>query len=152
MLIPLFLCIGFMLAVVYIDLMFDVTALPYRHTKAALPKEVLDPITHYYGRITQNPYLLMFVMVTTTVCLVTQILYDLAPRWAGYSSLFLMGLAMVTGTVKIIPTAQRLASGKDSEETQTSLVHTMFPAHVIVLICVLLLAAIQFGAAGRSAP
>ena len=73
MLTTLFACIGFMLAVLYIDLMFDVTAVPYRRSGTTLPKEVLDPIVHYYGRITQNPYVLMFVMLTTTVCLITQI-------------------------------------------------------------------------------
>lgn len=152
MLTTLFACIGFMLAVLYIDLMFDVTAVPYRRSGTTLPKEVLDPIVHYYGRITQNPYVLMFVMLTTTVCLITQIVYDLVPRWAGYSSLVMMGLAMVAGTVKVIPTAQRLASGKDPVDVQTALVHNMFPSHLVLLISILLLAAIQLSAAGRATP
>src|SRR4051812_30755756 len=105
MLIALFLCLGFMIAVLYIDLMFDISAAPYRKTNAAVPKPVLDSITHYYARITQNPYVLMFVMLTTAVCIGSEILYDLAPRWASYSSLFLMGLSMMTGTLKVIPTA-----------------------------------------------
>ena len=148
MLITLFLCIGFMMAVLYIDLMFDVSAVPYRHTKAALPKEVLDPITHYYGRITQNPYVLMFVMLTTAVSIGAQIVYGLAPRWVGYSSLFLMGLSMLTGTLKVIPTAQRLGSGKDPEDVRTRMIHGMLPFHIVLLINILLLAAIQFSAAG----
>lgn len=152
MLIALFLCIGFMLAVLYIDLMFDVTAVPHRRSNATLPKEVLGPIICYYGRITQNPYVLMFVMLTATVCLVMEIVYDLAPRWAGYSSLVAMGLAMVAGTVKVIPTAQRLASGRDPEDRQTALIHGMFPAHIFLLICILVLAAIQFSVTGRSTP
>ena len=152
MLITVFICIGFMLAVLYIDLMFDVTAVPYRRTGTTLPKEVLDPITHYYGRITQNPYVLMFVMLTTTVCLVAEIVYDLTPRWAAYSSLVAMGLAMATGTAKVIPTAQRLASGKDPADKQTSLIHGMFPSHVFLLICILALAGIQFSTAGRPTP
>ena len=41
--IPLFLAIGFMFAVLYIDLVFDMSALPYRN-KAAIPKEVMDSI------------------------------------------------------------------------------------------------------------
>src|SRR5579862_3186230 len=96
MLITLFLCLGFMMAVLYIDLMFDVSAAPYRRTAAPLPKAVLDPITHYYGRITQNPYVLMFVMLTTLACIVAEIMYGLAPAWAAYSSLFLMGVSMAT--------------------------------------------------------
>ena len=147
MLITLFLCIGFMMAVLYIDLMFDVSAAPYRRTKGALPRDVLDPITHYYGRITQNPYVLMFVMLTATLCIGAEIVYGLAPTWVGYSSLFLMGLSMVTGTLKVIPTAQRLGAGTDSEEVRTRMVHSMLPFHLVLLINILLLAAIQFSAA-----
>jgi hypothetical protein len=147
MLIALFLCIGFMMAVLYIDLMFDVSALPYRHTKAPLPKGVLDPIIHYYGRITQNPYVLMFVMLTAVTCIGAEILYRLAPRWAGYASLFLMGLSMLTGTLKVIPTAQRLGSGDDSDEARTRMIHGMLPFHLVLLINILLLAGIQFSVA-----
>ena len=144
MLITLFLCLGFMMAVLYIDLMFDVSAAPYRKTNEALPKAVLDPITHYYGRITQNPYVLMFVMLTTTLCIGSEILYNSAPRWASYSSLFLMGLSMVTGTLKVIPTAQRLGAGTDPEDVRTRMVHSMLPFHLILMVNIIALTAIQF--------
>jgi len=152
MLITVFVCIGFMLSVLYIDLMFDVTAVPYRRTGAALPKEVLVPITHYYGRITQNPYVLMFVMLTTTASLVAQIVYDLVPRWAAYSSLVLMGLAMLAGSLKVIPAAQRLSSGKDPEDVQTRLIHSMLPGHIFLLVSILVLAAIQLSTSGTATP
>lgn len=148
MLMTLFLCLGFMMAVLYIDLMFDVSAVTYRKTGTALPPAVLDPITHYYGRITQNPYVLMFVMLTTTVCIGAEIYYRLAPRWAGWASLALMGLSMMTGTLKVIPTAQRLGSGQDSPEARTKMVHGMLPAHLVLLVNILALAAIQFLVAG----
>src|SRR5262249_48040844 len=123
-LIPLFLCIGFMLAVLYIDLMFDVSALPYRRTNAALPKEILDSITFCSRRIVQNPYVLMFVMLVATLSIVAEILYGLAPRWAAYSSLALMAVSMIGGVFKVIPTAQRLASVNDSEEARTRMIHS----------------------------
>jgi hypothetical protein len=147
--ITVFVCIGFMLAILYIDLMFDVMAVPHRRSGTTLPKEVLDPITHYYRRVTQNPYVLMFVMLTTTTFLVLQIVYGLTPRWTAYTSLAAMGLAMVAGIVKVIPAAQRLASGKDPAEVQTRLIHGVFTAHVLLFVCILVLAAIQLVAAGR---
>jgi hypothetical protein len=140
----LFLCIGFMIAVLYMDLVFDNSAVPHRRDKEPLPAEILKPIETYYRYITRNPYLLMFVMMTTLVCIVAQIVYEVVPRWAGYSSLFLIALAITTGTIKVIPTAQRLATGKDSVERQTRMVHSMFPSHVLLLISILLLAAVQF--------
>jgi len=147
MLITLFLCLGFMMAVLYIDLMFDIMAAPYRKTNAALPKVVLDSITHYYGRITQNPYVLMFVMLTALLCIGSEILYDLVPRWAAYSSLGLMLLSMMTGVLKVIPTAQRLGAGTDSEDARTRMVHSMMPFHLILMVNILLLTAIQFSVA-----
>ncbi len=143
-LVPLFLCIGFMIAILYIDLMFDVSAVPYRRTNAPLPGHVMDMVASYYRNITRNPYLLMFVMLTATLCIVAEIVYNLVPRWVGYSSLGFMGIGMVGGVVKVIPTAQRLAAGKDPEDTRTRLVHSMFPSHVVLLISILMLALVQF--------
>lgn len=145
----LFLCIGFMIAVLYMDLVFDTSALPHRSDKGPLPADVLDPIAMYYRYITRNPYLLMFVMLTTLVCIVAQIVYQTVPRWAGYSSLFCILFAMVTGTAKVIPTAQRLAAAKDTVEEQTRMVRGMFPAHILLLISILLLAAVQFSTTFR---
>jgi hypothetical protein len=105
---------------------------------------VLDPIAMYYRYITKNPYLLMFVMLTTLTCIIAQNVYGLVPRWAGYASLFLILLAMGAGTAKVIPTAQRLATGDDSVEKRTRMVHSMFPFHVLLLISVLLLTVVQF--------
>ena len=144
MLIALFLCIGFMIAVLYIDLQFDLLAVPHRRTGGQLPASVLGQIAAYYGCITKNPYLLMFVMLTTLTCLIAEVAYDLVPRWAGYTSLFLMAVSMAGGTFKVIPTAQRLAAGKDTLDEQTRMVHSIFPFHVLLLVSILLLAAVQF--------
>lgn len=152
MFITIFVCIGFMLAILYIDLMFDVLTVPYRRGGAALPAEVLDRLAHYYGRVTQNPYVLMFVMLTTAVALVLQVVYDLAPRWAAYSSMAVLVVAMAAGMFKVIPSARRLASGSDSARERTRLAHGVFTAHVLLFVCILALAVIQLvAAAGRGA-
>ncbi len=148
MIVPLSLCIGFMLAVLYIDLMFDLMALPHRRTAGVLPAHVLDSIAHYYGRITQNPYVLMFVMLTATCCLIAEIVYDLAPRWAAYSSLFLMAVSAVVAAGKVIPMAQRLSAGKDSAEERTRMIHAMLPFHLVLLVDIVALSAIQFSTVG----
>ncbi len=144
MLIPLFFCYGFMFAVLYIDLTFDVTARPYRFTVAPLPPDVLGPITTYYRVITRNPYVLMFILVTATTCLGWQIWHSLVPRWAGYSSMALMLVTMLVGILKIIPTAQRLAGGQDGAEQQSRMIHTMLPFHAWMMINLLLMVAVQF--------
>lgn len=149
MLIPLFLCIGFMIAVLYMDLVFDISALPYRKTKAPLPKHILEPITTYYRYITKNPWLLVFVILTAAVCIIAEVKFNLVPRWIGYSSMVLIGMIMLLGMLRVIPAAQRLASCKDIEEKQSSLVRSLFPCHIVLLIGVLLLAVLQFSTVQR---
>jgi len=140
---PVFVCIGFMIAILYIDLQFDMLSLPHRRAGGPMPAGVLRQIATYYGVITKNPYLLMFVMVTTLTCIVVEILYDLVPRWVGYSSLILIGLAMGVGIIRVIPMAQRLATDKDAADERTRMAHGMFPSHIFLLIVILLLALLQ---------
>jgi hypothetical protein len=146
MMIPIFLCIGFMIAVLYMDLSFDITALPYRKSRAVLPPDVLNPIVAYYRRLTQNPWLLIFVMLTATTSVIAEIVYGLVPPRVSYSSLIIMGAAMILGMVKVIPAATRLAQRKDSPEKQTQLSHSLFPCHILLLILILSLTLVQFSA------
>lgn len=148
--IPLFACFGFMLAVLYIDLVFDMSALPHRKSGAPLPAEVLSAIETYYRYVTRNPYLLGFVMMTALACLVAELVWDLVPRATAWASLGLMGLAMSAATLKVIPTAQRLAAGKDDLDRRTRMVHSILPFHLLLLACIVTLAGLQFFAvAGR---
>lgn len=141
---PLFACFGFMLAVLYIDLVFDLSALPHRKSGKPLPADVLSPIETYYLYVTRNPYLLGFVMLTALACLVAQLVYGLVPRGTAWASLALMALAMSAATLKVIPTAQRLAAGKDDLDRRTRMVHSILPYHLLLLACIVTLAGLQF--------
>ena len=145
----LFLCIGFMIAVLYIDLVFDFSGLPHRRSGEPLAPAVLDPIATYYRYITRNPYLLMLIMATAAGCIVVQIYHESVPRWTGYASLLLMVFNTLIAVLRVIPAAQRLASGRDTVELQTRLVHGVLPYHVLLLASVLLMAGVQLVAASR---
>ena len=147
MLATLFFCLGFCLAIIYIDLVFDVSALPYRRTNTALPASILTPIATYYRYVTKNPWLLIFVMSVALTCIVAQVLLRLAPPWVGYSSLAIFGLIALLAMAKVIPGAQRLASGKESVEEQTRLAHSLLAYHLVFLVLVLSLAVLQSGSA-----
>lgn len=147
MLYTLFFCLGFCIAIIYIDLVFDVSALPYRKTNAALPATVLTPITTYYRYVTRNPWLLIFVMFVTLTCIVAEVRFRLAPLWVGYASLAIFGIIALLATARVIPGAQRLASGKEDVEKQTKIAHSLFFYHLLFLVLVLALAALQSGTA-----
>jgi hypothetical protein len=145
----LFLCIGFMIAVLYIDLVFDFSGLPHRRSGRPLAPAILDPIATYYRYITRNPYLLMFIMATAAACIVGQIFFELVPRWIGHASLLVIVLNTLIAALKVIPAAQRLASGRDNAELQSQIVHSLLPYHVVLLIAVLLLMVMQLIAAAK---
>jgi hypothetical protein len=147
--IPLFMCLGFCIAVIYIDLVFDLSAMPYRKTNANLPDDVIDPITIYYKYVTKNPWLLIFVLTTAAACLITEVSLELVPRWAGYSSLVLLGVIMLLGVARVIPLAARLAARKDRAEKLTVWAHALGPYHLFLLLALLTLALLQFSTIPR---
>ncbi|MDB5692659.1 MAG: conserved hypothetical rane protein [Alphaproteobacteria bacterium] len=139
----LFLCIGFMIAVLYIDLSFDVSALPFRGRPEPLPTATLKTIEAYYRRIASNPYPLMLVMATAVACLVTQTYYGWVPRWIGYASLGLMAAIILFAIGKVIPTANGLASKSTPIEERRGKVEALLTYHFALLISVLALAGVQ---------
>ena len=50
---------------------------------------------------------------------------------------------MLTGVLKIIPMAHRMAAGTDSASEQTHMAHTMFPLHGVMMVNTWLLIAVQ---------
>lgn len=143
MLFTLSFCLGFCIAILYIDLVFDVTAVPYRRSDAALPAKVLTPIATYYRYVTRNPWLLIFVMSVAVACIVAQLRLRLVPAWVGYTSLAAFAVIALLAVARVIPRAQRLASGEESVEGQTRLAHGLLSYHLLFLVLVLALALLQ---------
>jgi hypothetical protein len=141
---PLFFCLGFCIAIIYIDLVFDVSAVPHRKS-IALPENVLTPIRTYYRYVTRNPWLLIFVMSVVLLCIVTQIRFRLTPSWVGYSSLVIFGIIALLSIARVIPGAQRLASGNENSEEQSKLAHGLVFYHLVFLVLVLVLVLLQSG-------
>jgi hypothetical protein len=146
----LFFCIGFMAALLCVDLMFDTSALQHRRTGQPLPPDALNPIVSYYRYITRNPYPPMLVMLTGAICIVAEVVNGVAPPWVGWASLVLIGLTIPTAVFKVFPACQRLASGMDTAELQSHLVHRLLPYHLVALISLVVLGILQLIAASQS--
>src|SRR3954451_15891583 len=78
---------GFLVAVLWFDLMFDVQA---RAGGAVLPEGVLSSIGAYYARVTtaSRPMnrLVAAVMLATTAATVAQVARRESPEWAAWAS------------------------------------------------------------------
>ena len=137
-------CGGFLIAVLWMDLMFDVQAL--RQSKGTLPEPVLDSIAAYYRRVTTDASpmgrLVGVVMATGVATAVVQL--ALGPgRWVGFLSLLLCAPPVVLAQARIFPAAARLGAGQDTPETRTRLARTICHSHLICLAAMVALTALQ---------
>ncbi len=138
---------GFLLAVLWFDLMFDVQVWPY-WGKETLPEEVLASIAGYYKRVTTDaaPMNLLVGAVMVFVVL-TSLLRARDKRvapWNRFGTLILAGAATSAGIEIAFPIAEQLGARTDSLVTQTELANTIFVTHVACFIAILLLLVLQF--------
>jgi hypothetical protein len=123
---------GFLLAVLWFDLMFDVQT--RKHAGDPLPPEVLASISAYYRRVTTEAYpmnrLVALVMVLTLAAICAEIVQGENPWWIGWGSIALAGSGFVPTMIRTVPNARRLGSGKDSAEGQSKLARAVWRDHV----------------------
>lgn len=127
---------GFLLAVLWFDLMFDIQAL--REPAPELPEPVLASIAGYYARVTTlaRPMnrLVGLVMAGTLVALAVQ-----APRWEAWVCLGLSGTAIALAGAHTVPSAVRLGTRRDPPGLQSRLARAVARDH---LVCLALIAAV----------
>jgi hypothetical protein len=106
---------GFLLAVLWFDLMFDVQT--RKHADDVLPPEVLSSISGYYRRVTTEAYpmncLVALVMLLTLAAICAEIVQGKNPWWIGWGSIALAGSGFVPTMMRTVPNARRLGGAKD---------------------------------------
>jgi hypothetical protein len=126
---------GFLLAVLWFDLMFDVQT--RRYTEDVLPAEVLASISAYYRRVTTEAYpmnrLVALVMLLTLASICAEIVQGVYPWWIGWVSLALAGSGFVPTMTRTVPNAKRLGSAVDSPELQSVLARAVCRDHLFSL-------------------
>jgi hypothetical protein len=142
---------GFLLAVVWFDLMFDVQVLRHRDRGDELPDDVLASISAYYRRVTTaaRPMnrLVGAVMLATLAAIIAQLADGDAPGWAAGTSLGLIGFAIVMVATRTFPRAVRLGAGTDPPAKQTRLARSICTDHLLCLAAMVALLTIQLGVA-----
>jgi hypothetical protein len=136
---------GFLLAVLWFDLMFDVQVL--RHRGGEVPEEVLASVAAYYRRVTTEAApmnrLVAAVMIVTLGAIVVQIASDEAPRGAAWASLLLAGLPIGIAAARTFPAAVRLGARTDAVEVQSRLARSICRDHLLCLAGIAALIAVQ---------
>ena len=138
---------GFLLAVLWFDLMFDVQSAPRRDPDLA--ETVLASIAAYYRRVTtaarpMNRFVAA-VMVATLAAIVVQLVWGDAPRWAAAVSLVLTAGAIFLAAVHTVPSAVRLGSRSDTIAGQSRLARSILRDHLLCIAAVATVVLIQLG-------
>jgi hypothetical protein len=141
---------GFLLAVLWFDLMFDVQAIGHR--RGELPEAVLASIAGYYRRVTTaaRPMnrLIAAVMLATLAALAVQIAEAHGRGWAPWLSLALAGAPILLAACHTVPCAVRLGNSSDAPERQGALARSILRDHVLCFASIAALLVVQLAAPG----
>jgi len=137
---------GFLLAVLWMDLMFDVQVL--RHRAGDLPEDVLASIAGYYRRVTTlaQPmgHAIAAVMALTVVAVGAEIVRG--PTASGLASLPFCAGPIGLALARVVRNAVRLGSRSDPPAVQSALARGICRDHLLCLTSIAIFVAIQLAA------
>jgi hypothetical protein len=140
---------GFLLAVLWFDLMFDVQVL--RRPRGELGEQVLASIAAYYRRVTTDATpmnrLVAAVMLATVGAIAAQIAAGDAPPWVAWLSLALAAAAIGVAATRTVPSAVRLGSRADRPARQSDLARAICRQHLFCFGAIAALLVLQLAAA-----
>ncbi len=140
---------GFLLAVLWFDLMFDVQAIGGAGER--VPETELASIAAYYARVTTGARpmnrLVAAVMLATLAAIVVEIASGDEPAWLGWVSLTLAGAAILLAGARTVPGAVRLGARAEEPDRQSELARRILREHLacFAAIGVLLVLQLCFG-------
>lgn len=139
---------GFLIAVLWFDLMFDVQT--RKHSADPLPTEVLASISAYYRRATIEAYpmnrLIALTMLLTLWVIIAEIVLNLDRRWTEWISLVAVTSAIGLARLRTVPNAMRLGRATDSPAEQTRLARAIYRDHIYCLAAIFVLLVLQLSA------
>jgi hypothetical protein len=136
---------GFLLAVLWFDLMFDVQTIP--HHEPVLPEEVLASISTYYRRVTTTARpmnrLIALVMLGTLASVVVELLRWHTHVWVAWASLVAAVAPIALAGIRTVPSAVRLGARRDPTERQSALARSICRQHIFCAIAIAALLVLQ---------
>ncbi|MGZ4562338.1 MAG: hypothetical protein ACXVX6_01910 [Mycobacterium sp.] len=134
-------CGGFLFAVLWMDLIFDVQVFRQPMAGGSLPEPVLASIAGYYHRATTTSRpmnrLIAFVMVILLGALAFQAADGNDPWWLLAISAALAGVPVLLALTHTVPGAVRLGHRADGPAEQTRLARSICRDHLACAGCIL---------------
>jgi hypothetical protein len=138
---------GFLLAVLWFDLMFDVQIAGTEGGDRT--DQAVASIAAYYRRVTTaaRPMnrLVAAAMALTLASIVVQIARGDRPRWVGWVALIFAGTAIVLAGVRTVPRAVRLGARSDPAEARLELAKSIYRDHLVCVCAISAVLAVELG-------
>jgi ER membrane protein SH3 len=136
---------GFLLAVLWFDLMFDVQV--FGHRERELPEQTLASIAAYYRQVTTaaRPMnrLIAAVMLATIAAVIVEIAAGHQARWVAWASLALAASAIGLAGARTVPSAVRLGEQRDHAARQSKLARSILHEHLLCALAIVALLVLQ---------
>lgn len=136
---------GFLLAVLWFDLMFDIQVIAHRGPE--LPEDVLASIASYYHRATTTARpmnrLIALVMLATLAAIVVEIVNGAGQAWAPWASLALAIPPIALAGTRTVPSAVTLGTRRDPVADQSTLARSIYHQHMFCVIAIAALLVLQ---------
>ena len=130
--------VGFLLSVLWFDLMFDVQA--RGHGPGDLPVEVRDSIAAYYRRVTTTARpmnrLVAAAMLATLGGLIGEIVRHDVRAWAAWASLALASFGIGLAAARTVRNAVRLGGQADAAGAQSALARSVLRDHILCFVAI----------------
>ena len=140
---------GFLIAVLWFDLMFDVQV--RQRVGENVSSAALASISAYYRRVTTDAHpmnrLVTVVMALTVLAIGVEIARGTNPWWVGWPSLVLAVSAIGLAAARTVPNAVRLGRGKDALDVQSRLARSIYADHLYCLAAMGTLVTLQLASA-----
>ena len=137
---------GFLVAVLWFDLMFDVQVLAHRRSPE-VPESVTESIAAYYRRVTTTASPMgTLVGVVMTVLLITLVAQAATADVAvGVSAVSIAAAAAAIGLAmaRVFPRAVRLGERSQPQAEQSEIARSIFREHVLCLAAMVTLLGVQ---------
>jgi hypothetical protein len=146
-------CSGFLLAVLWMDLIFDSQIRAAGRRVEQLPEPALASIAGYYHRATTTSQpmgrLIAVVMAVLLGALVAEAVSGTSPGWLLGVSAVLAGGPVVLALTRTVPNAVRLGRRADTAVEQTRLARAIYRDHIVCVLSMLAFLVLWLGWLGR---
>ena len=137
--------LGFLLAVLWFDLMFDVQA--WKFTTDQVPDNIRESIATYYARVTtsarpMNLAVAIMMLVTLVSEVVTMIEAQIS-LWRSLVTIILTIGAITLASSHTVPTAKRIGARIDDEEQHSLLIRSVLRDHRVCFVTIFVVLLLQ---------